>query len=357
MGRRGPVPRPWLRKSTGTWYVTLDGKQILLGTTKREADDEFHRLMVSRGELSNADARITVGEVVELWLADCARRLRDNTMDSYRIHAGSFAAECGRIPARLIRPHHVLDWLKNKKLAEATRSLKIAIAKMAMQWAEDMGYIEKSWLRRLKCPEIGRRKAITLDEAQAILETISAVGALALRIQLFTGMRPGEVCSLVGERVDLENHRVVVQGKRTRSNPTGLRTVFLSPEAVELLRPLVAEHPMGAILWRKYHGPLTVLSLESAVEHARPRAAKLLGRSNESMDHVKPHCFRGLFSTEALRRGVDSALVSKLLGHSDPSILMRHYAEPDEEMMRDAARRATGRRSPPSGDTRREPPE
>jgi integrase len=337
--------------------VTLDGKQILLGTTKREADDEFHRLMVSRGEVSAADSRITVGEVVDLWLGDCARRLRDNTMDSYRIHAGSFAAECGRIPARLLRPLHVLEWLKGKELSESTRSLKMTIAKMAMQWAEDMGYIDKSWLRRLKCPEIGRRKAITLDEARAILETISPVGALALRLQLLTGMRPGEVCSLVGERIDLENHRAVVQGKRTRSNPTGLRTVFLSPEAAEMLRPLLAEHPTGPILWRKYHGPLTVSSLESAVEHARPRAAKLLDRNEESMGHVKPHCFRGLFSTEALRRGVDSALVSKLLGHSDPSILMRHYAEPDEAMMRDAARRATGHTSPPNGDTRRGPPE
>jgi integrase len=337
--------------------VTLDGKQILLGTTKREADDAFHRMMVSRGEVSAGDSRITVDEVVELWLADCARRLQPNTMASYRANAGSFAAACGRIPARLLRPLHVLEWLKGGEVTESTRSIKMTIAKMALQWAEDMGYIDKSWLRRLKCPEIARRKAITLDEARAILETISPIGALALRIQLLTGMRPGEVCSLVGERIDLEEHRAIVQGKRTRSNPTGLRTVYLSPEAVELLRPLVALHPAGAILRRPRHGPLNVESLETAVEHARPRAAKLLGRGEGSMDHVKPHCFRGLFSTEALRRGVDSALVSKLLGHSDPSILMRHYAEPDDAMMRDAARRATGHTSPPNGDTRRGPPE
>ncbi|MFO0892420.1 MAG: hypothetical protein U0790_25175 [Isosphaeraceae bacterium] len=26
MAKRGRIPKPWPRKSTGTWYVTLDGK-------------------------------------------------------------------------------------------------------------------------------------------------------------------------------------------------------------------------------------------------------------------------------------------------------------------------------------------
>jgi len=38
-------PKPWYRKSRRAWFVTLDGQQIKLGTTKDEALRRYQDLM------------------------------------------------------------------------------------------------------------------------------------------------------------------------------------------------------------------------------------------------------------------------------------------------------------------------
>jgi hypothetical protein len=38
-------PKPWYRKSRRAWFVTLDGQQIKLGTTKDEAFGRYQELI------------------------------------------------------------------------------------------------------------------------------------------------------------------------------------------------------------------------------------------------------------------------------------------------------------------------
>ena len=41
------INQPWKRKSTGTWYVCLNGKQRCLGADKDQAYEEFRRMTQS----------------------------------------------------------------------------------------------------------------------------------------------------------------------------------------------------------------------------------------------------------------------------------------------------------------------
>ena len=41
-------PKPWLRKQTKTWYVTIDGQLHDLGPEKDAANEKFHKLMAKR---------------------------------------------------------------------------------------------------------------------------------------------------------------------------------------------------------------------------------------------------------------------------------------------------------------------
>ena len=40
--------KPWFRKSTKTWYVQLDGRQVPLGKDKEQANRKYHELMSGR---------------------------------------------------------------------------------------------------------------------------------------------------------------------------------------------------------------------------------------------------------------------------------------------------------------------
>lgn len=329
---RGRIPKPWLRKSTGTWFVWLDGKQIPLGKNKREAHAEFARLTLAKSR-GIEGGKITVHQLAELWIQDCERTLADATVENYRLYVKSFCATCGTMAARDLKPYHASMWADAKRnrfgqpWAPSTYHLAYSILKVMTSWGEGKGYLDADPFRRLKRPEMSRRAPITMEEATAIIVAVGPEVATALRVLLVTGLRPGELCSMDGEKTDVINRKATVNGK------TGWRVIPLSDASCAILGPLLDKRPIGALLTGARGKRLTPGALQQEVVRARRRAG--LG------EHITPHCFRGLFSTEALRRGVDSVLVSKLLGHKDPSILARHYLAPDDEMMREAANRAT----------------
>jgi integrase len=350
MAKRGPRPKPWLRKANQTWYITLDGEQIPLGRTRREADAEYHRLMVAADQKVPGRGRITVRELVDFWLADCRRRLDPETVAGYELHAESFAEKCGGMRAADLKRLHVEGWLdgrttqgrgrEGRPLAKSTRHLAITVVKLAMAWGEDMGYLDRNPIRSMRRPGIDRRAPITVAEAEAVMAAITPAVLPALEVMFATGVRPGELCSMAGERTDLAAGRAIVKGKRTKRNKTGVRVVHLSDVAIRILEPLVAEHPTGPLFWCQ-GGPLRPVSLRNATDRAREKACRAMGREPGSLDHVKPHCFRGLYATEAMRNRVDSAMVARLIGQADPVVLMEHYASPDDEMLLDAANRAS----------------
>lgn len=338
---RGRIPRPWYRKSMKSWYVTLDGRQVPLGRTKREAMAEFARISIARSKGVQGAGRVTVRDLADLWLRDCERTLAPTTVENYRLYVDSFCMACGTLLARDMKPYHASAWADarrtkaGKPWSKSTYHLAYSILKIMAAWGEAKGYLDADPLRRLKRPEMSRRTPISLAEAEAIIAAVRPEVATALRVLLVTGLRPGELCSMDAEKTSIVDRKATVKGK------TGWRSIPLPDVAVAILEPLLRDRPAGAILVGAGGRRLTPGAMQQEVIRARRRAG--LG------EHITPHCFRGVFGTEALRRGVDSALVSKLLGHKDPSILMRHYASPDDEMMRDAAERATRKPDTPSG--------
>ncbi len=331
---RGRVPRPWLRKSTGTWYTTLDGRQILLGRSKREAYAEFARLTVGRGQGGIAPSRITVDHLARLWLEDCQRRLKAPTMQTYRSRIGSFVALCGSLEVRNLKPYHLTQWVARQKWGQSTTHSALTICKLCVEWGRREGYVDVNPIIGVKKPGMKRRRPITLDEAERVMTSCPGHIRIALELLLVTGLRPGELCSLDASRIDLVGRRANVTGK------AGQRTVPLGEKAKDMLEPLVSARPLGPIFLGQ-SGRLTTDSFGAAVKRARRKIAP-----DGSLDHVTPHCWRGLFSTEALRMGVDAALVSLLLGHKDATILLKNYASPDHAMLLDAMQRATSGRKP-----------
>jgi integrase len=339
-----------MRKATGVWYVTLNGDQVPLGRNKREADVEYHRIMVASDQQLPGGGRITVRELIDFWLADCRRRLEPDTVRGYEKHAESFAATHGGMRATDVKKLHIQNWIDGRTtqgrgrqglpLSKSTRHLAITVVKLAMEWGEYIGHIDKNPVRQMKRPGIDRRKPITVEEAEAVMAEITPGILIALEVMFATGVRPGELCSMAVEKIDPEAGKAIVKGKRTRRNKTGIRTVYLSDVAIRLLEPLLDEHIKGPIFFCK-DGPLRPVSLRNAVTRARERACKKMDLEPGSLDHVKPHCFRGLYATEAMRNRVDATMVAKSLGQTDTTTLMEHYASPDDEMMRDAVNRAS----------------
>jgi len=135
--------------------------------------------------------------------------------------------------------------------------------------------------------------------------------AAILELLFSTGLRVSELCSLP-RNIDLSKDEFSVRGKCEK-----VRTVFLSPEAKNILHKYLAKRVDfdGALFIRIAKAQsndslrLTSRSIERIVKHYAIKA----GISKK----VTPHIIRHSFAADLLQNGADVRSVQALLGHAN----------------------------------------
>jgi integrase len=317
MGRQS---KPYWKASHEAWYCTIEGRKHRLGTEKREADQEFHRLMVLGGRASGSS--LTVGELIELFLVDCSGRVRESTQAIYGVWLSRWSTHCGGMKAANLKPFMATMWLKQHKTwGDNTKALAVSVLKIWSRWCKRSGYLDANPLEDLQGHQITRRPepepgALEAIEGAVLSRRFAELWAVALA----TGARPGELRTLEASGVDLEARIMQVEGK------TGLRPVAF-PEAVqELLSRLCEDHPAGPIFLNSRGKSWS----KSALVHHMHEVKRRAGIKGVVMYHARGH-----FATRALKAN-DLSIVAKLLGHSNPGVTVRHYLSIDQDMLRDA---------------------
>lgn len=326
-------PKPFRRPDRDGYWTKAGGQWQRLGDTKSEAQAALHQLLATRGRAAPS-GRITVAELIDLWLDARLKEVKPRTWERYRDHAQSLVDHCGRLVARDLRPLHITAWLKANPgwKSENTRALAASIAKMAFRWAALEGWLDRNPLELLRVPKGDPRPPAPPGAAEALPNGIrSEPFRRIFEFMIATGCRPGEARTLEASRIDLAARVALVTGK------TGQRLVYLPESLLEPLGALCAAHPTGPIFLNCHGRPWQ----EKALQCQFSRCSKRSGGGR-----VQPYHTRGTFATNAVRNGVDSAVVAKLLGHADVDrirMLVHHYLHPEADDLRDAADKAQGK--------------
>lgn len=179
---------------------------------------------------------------------------------------------------------------------------------------------------RLQSPKRREPKGINFDDFLRLLDATVGDAPIQVRdraLLLFmadTGARAGGVCHLRVEDIDLERMtaRLVEKGEKQRVIP-------LSEVTCEALAAWIAARPAAKVDWlfvtigtRSQAERLTETGLKEILRRLKKRSG-VTGR-------VNPHSFRHAYAREYIRNGGDLASLSRLLGHSDPSVTARFYA-------------------------------
>jgi len=320
-------PTPYWKASHQAWYCTIGGVKHRLGTDQKNAEQEFHRLMASTGN-QPAPQTLEVIRLVDLFLDSIKTDVKPVTWDNYRVWMQRWCDHAGKLRGCDVRPLHVAAWFKaHPTWGRNTRSFATTILKLWSRWCRRQGYLAKDPLIDLRNTAITRR---VRPEPGAVEMVKSAILAPEMRdfleVALATGARPGELRTLEASRIDLDARVAKVDGK------TGERKIALPRSILGTLQRLCKRWPEGPILRNTLGFPWTRGALVTQMRRARERSG---------VKHVVPYSTRGQFGTEALRRGVDLMLVSKLLGHSTPTTTARFYLEPDQPMLSEAVEKAT----------------
>jgi integrase len=250
---------PWFRSSKNSWYITVDGRRISLGVRgeENEADavKSWHKLMaLAKDEKpSKPKHEPTVCEVITAFLANADGRMKPKTVKWYAAFLTPFAEHYGSVKASALKVEQAESYARKPKWSQSTRHDFLGVLASAFRFAERTEMIERTPLRHLhKPPKASRGEtALVSPEDHAVLLAHATPAFKPFLIVLHaTGARPSEVASITAENLDadaglvrLRDHKTAHHGKK--------RVLYLTPEAVSILRKLKNKYGEGVLLRTK----------------------------------------------------------------------------------------------------------
>jgi len=377
------IPDYRLHKPTGLGVVRLDGRDIYLGKHgSPKSHEKYNQTVAEWLSTNHARQRFQSGEVAgpDLTVAELFLAFWKHAQQHYRASDGTPSEELGNIKAaikaarllyglaaakdfgplalRAVRERMIADGLMR-----TTINGRVNRIRRAFKWAASLEMIPVATVQALATIaglQKGRSQArepepvgpVPMADVEKVLPLLSRPVAAMVRLQLLTGMRPGEACAIRG--CDLvagevtwtyrpESHKTAWRGK--------VREIVIGPKARELLaafaqpdpadylfdpREAVAEHHARRAGERKTKvSPLERVKRKATpgVQHRRrySRASYLnaIGRACErgGIAPWTPNQLRHNAATEIRAKfGLEAA--QAILGHSRADVT-QVYAERD----------------------------
>ena len=278
--------------------------------------------------VKDAVGRYTQAHLDRLRSADDAKRYFDNDI----------LPTLGSMKVADVRRADVVELVEQKALAapRAARAL-LAHLKHFLAWCELREIIELSPAHGIKPAAVDRRmkpnhRGRVLDDAEveAFWGAAESCGmhkltALALKLVLVTGQRPGEVAAM--HRGEIDGNVWTIPASR-RGKTADDHAVPLTETALDLLKQAQVEvarlakrrreEPTGFVFEMKRNLPITERAMPRAVERFR---AKLGNREHPTFGHWSPHDLRRTARTGLAAAGVISEIAERVVGHVQTGII------------------------------------
>jgi integrase/recombinase XerC len=322
----GRPNRLWYRKSHDDWVTKLDGKPVTLAKGKKnqaEARKAFHALMAERSREKKKPTAIRVDELCDRCLERIEAERKRSTFEYYHRFLRRFVQRYGALEATAIRPHHVIDWSTGYGWKDSTRRSGMTAIKAVYARARRLGLIDEDPIRDLELPPKSRRERIISDaQIEAARGATHDRFALLLEFLRESGCRPGEAARLTAVDVDRDASIAALAEHKTDAKTRKPRLIPLSARALEILTPLIVEHPDGPLFRNTRGNPWS----RHGMSKAFGRIKKKTGMGREATSHAIRH----RFATEAAKDH-PIAVVSAILGHTNIATTMEYYVDLTKE--------------------------
>jgi integrase len=331
------MPRPpsvWFREQDGWYYTTHQGKQIKLSQDPKEAEREFHLFLAGKSDEPKNAARMSLRKLADEFLIWCESNVGK---DAFRWRKRAMKSLCDFIPgvkAADLGVRQVERWLESKTWKPNTKTSARGALQACMNWGVKREMIPVNPVKALGIGSYtNAERILTAAERKLVREGINGQEFKDyLRVLELTGARPfSEIATLTASVVDFDNG-VIVFEKHKNAKKGKRRTVYLTPELVEILRRRIAERPEG-LLFRTIRGnPID----SKNVSHRLRLVTKRVG-----MKRFNIYSYRHSYITDALERGLTASVVAELVGNSAKTISKYYdHLSQKRDAMKEAALKA-----------------
>jgi len=290
-----------------------------------------------------ASTAITIGEVIDLFLADCAARIRAGVMKEmthssyYKPYLRLVKQTLGSQAVGSLTRTALLEYrgqLVSRGLAHNTVKNFLDTFRSCLAWAEQTGVVPAGTSPSF--PSLPRRRRETLPTEEQVHALLAASpepirDVLASLLEL--AVRPGDLFALRTECVDLSQGVL-----RLADSKTGPRTVFVTPNVRAILERrlgLEATQRTGFVYTAARGGRWRFRYFGEKVRRIREQAGLPAG--------LVAYALRHRWTTTAILRGVDLPTVRALRGDKDPrTVFIYEHLSRHEGHLQAAAHKAVG---------------
>jgi integrase len=265
---------------------------------------------------------ITVADVLSKYLAWCGKHRAPRTLKWYSDHLRGFLSHIGRaaqMAADQLRPFHIVEWADaHEGWSPTYKRGAIVAAQRPFNWAEEMGYLASSPVKKVAKPAAQRRdNPVTPDAFRAILALVKD-GDPFRDLLLFcwhTGCRPQEAWHAEARHVRLDASCVLIPKEEAKGKRRP-RLILLAGVALQIVARLARERPAGKLFLNTKGRPWTTFA--TCCRFAR--LATKVGKRYSAYD------LRHGFCQRLLEGGANHLAVAELLGHANGQMVATVYS-------------------------------
>jgi integrase len=361
-----------------TWQgrVTLGldpgtGKQkqkSIYGKTKAEVQRKMNEALHQVDEgIYTEPSRLTVGKWMDIWLDEYTGGIKEQSRDQYRsVIKVHILPALGNVKLVSLKPH-MIQAFYNSLVREEKKNPKTVknvhgVLRKALQQAVKLQYIPANPCQAVQLPKVQKKDIRPLTEAQVkdFLQVIrGSEYEDILKVDLFTGMRQGEIMGLTWDRIDFKAGTILIDRQMVidRNNSYGYafattktdraRKIKPAPFVMDILKARKDrqrfERETAGNQWNEgdFKGAGLVFTTALGAHYGKSTLYKNTVRFGEmiGVEGLRFHDLRHTYAVLSIRAGDDIKTISSNLGHSTITMTMDTYAHFTEDMANDSAAR------------------
>ena len=366
------------KRKNGTWegkYTVgrdANGKPIrktIYGKTQKEVAQKITALTndLNTGFYIAPD-KITFGQWLDVWHDEYLGGVKESTATQYKYHIDfNIKPNLGNIPLqKLTAP--MIQKMYRKRMTEASEGGK----KLSPKSIKNLhGVIHKSLDKAVQCryikfnpsdacelPRVEKKEMKVLKDdflGKFLAEIKGKKYESLFFVDVFTGMREGEILGLTWDCVDFANGVIRIEKQLKRKQGKNnvyffdtlkngkTRSVVPAPVVFDVLRKVRKEQAENKLRYgSSYENPDNLVFTNEIGQHigveavwqAFKRRAKAIG-----LPDLRFHDLRHSFATISIQNGDDIKTVSESLGHATVAFTLDVYGHVTDKMKRDSADR------------------
>lgn len=330
--------------------------QVVKAAT-RELEEKIQKALAEEGQ---AVRKITMQELETKFLDDYEKQVRYNTYHNGEIFLDEFVKACGpsTCPSAITTVwlnRYFNDQLYRDKrpLTNGTVKSKKSAINLLFNYAVSFGFLSENPMDKVRITwkdETARRrdeienKYLTIDEYHSIINDCIDRNlyhyADAFKLQFLTGIRFGELSALQVNDVIEEDGKMYLRIDSTmiwKENPArhvisdtpktfaGLRTIILSPEAVDIVKRRMKGKDQDSLLFA-YNQMATTYDQQRPLNiNTANQVLKRVTTRQKIDKEVTTHYFRHTHVSVLADMNVPLRVIQKRIGHANGDLTVKIY--------------------------------